>query len=202
MSEAPASKTPPKTPSATKASNDDDTAAAAKARRIKDKIAASNERSSGKAPPRKSAVAKRTPRATGDDRGFLARALDDHPLALLAGSVVLGAVAASLIPASFARRIGSRAFGLAALAGEMGALYGGKALEKGSQAARVGQDRLEDLGESAADYGSEARQKAIELGTLAARRAIDLASEAASNARGTGGGLVKRLGELADRARH
>ena len=188
-------------PNSSKTSNDDD-AAAAKAKRIKDKIAASTERSSGKAPQRAAAKAKPAARSRTDQRNFLTRALDDHPLALLAGSVVLGAVAASLIPASYARKLGSRAFGIAALAGEMSALYGGKALEKGSQAARAGQDRLEDLGESAADYSADARARAIELGTLAARRAIDLATDAASNARGTGGGLVKRLSELADRARH
>ena len=180
------------------ASNDDD--AATKAKRIKDKIAASSARNSGKAPQRHDVTSKQA-RDGADDRNFFARALDDHPLALLAGGVVLGAVAASLIPASFVRKMGSRAFGMAALAGEMSALYGGKALEKGSQAARAGQDRLEDLGESAADYSADARARAIELGTLAARRALDLASDAASNARDTGGGLAKRLGEMADRAR-
>lgn len=180
------------------ASNDDD--AATKAKRIKDKIAASSARNSGKAPQRHDATSKHA-RDGAADRNFFARALDDHPLALLAGGVVLGAVAASLIPASFVRKMGSRAFGMAALAGEMSALYGGKALEKGSQAARAGQDRLEDLGESAADYSADARARAIELGTLAARRAFDLASDAANGARGTGGGLARRLGELADRAK-
>lgn len=180
------------------ASNDDD--AATKAKRIKDKIAASSARNSGKAPQRRDAKSAQE-RKGADDRSFFGRALDDHPLALLAGGVVLGAVAASLIPASFVRKMGSRAFGMAALAGEMSALYGGKALEKGSEAARAGQDRLEDLGESAADYSADARARVIELGTLAARRAIELASEARGNARDTGGGLAKRLGELADRAR-
>jgi len=180
------------------ASNDDD--AVTKAKRIKDKIAASSARNSGKAPPRHDATSGKV-RNGADDRSFFGRALDDHPLALLAGGVVFGAVAASLIPASFVRKMGSRAFGMAALAGEMSALYGGKALEKGGQAARAGQDRLEDLGESAADYSADARSRAIELGTLAARRAFDLASDAASNARDTGGGLAKRLGAMADRAR-
>lgn len=183
-----------------KASNDDDTAAA-KAKRIKDKIAASSARSSGKAPARTGSKPNGGARDAADERSFLTRALDDHPLALLVGSVVLGAVAASLIPASVTRKLGSRVFGLAALAGEMSALYGGKALEKGSQAARAGQDRLEDLGETAADYSADARARAIELGTLAAHRAIELATGAATNARSTGGGLVKRLSDLADRTR-
>lgn len=186
--------------SSPKASNDD--TAAAKAKRIKDKIAASTERSSGKAPPRASARTKAGDSADRGERSLFTRTLEDHPLALLAGSVALGAVAASLIPASITRKLGSRALGLAALVGEASALYGGKALEKGSQAARAGQDRLEDLGESAADHAADARTRAIELGTQAARRAIELATDAASNARGTSGGFIKRLGELADRARH
>lgn len=188
-------------PKTSSASNDDD-AAASKARRIKDKIAASIARSSGKAPSRSGTKPQDAPRSGPDERNLLTRAIDDHPLALLAGGVVLGAVAASLVPASVMRKLGSRAFGIMALAGEMSALYGGKALEKGSEAARAGQERLEDLGESAADYSADARARAIELGTLAARRAIELATDAASNARGTGGGLVKRLGELTDRSRH
>ena len=183
-----------------KASNDDDTAAA-KAKRIKDKIAASSARSSGKALARAGSKPNGGAHDAADERSFLTRALDDHPLALLVGSVALGAVAASLIPASVTRKLGSRVFGLAALAGEMSALYGGKALEKGSQAARAGQDRLEDLGETAADYSADARARAIELGTLAAHRAIELATGAATNARSTGGGLVKRLSDLADRTR-
>ena len=196
-----------------KAFNDD--AAATKAQRIEDKIAASSARSSGRAPARASEKTARASEKTArsspkqhpaardgaDGRSFLTRALDDHPLALLAGGVLLGAVAASLIPASVTRKLGSRMFSLAALAGEMSALYGGKALEKGNQAARAGQDRLEDLGETAADYSADARARAIELGTLAAHRAIELATGAASNARSTGGGLVKRLSDLADRAR-
>ena len=119
-------------PKAAEPLNDDD-AATSKARRIKDKIAASTARSSGKAPARTSANPKTAARSGPDERSFLTRALDDHPLALLAGSVVLGAVAASLIPASFMRKMGSRAFGFAALAGEMSALYGGKALERAAR---------------------------------------------------------------------
>ena len=180
--------------------NDDD-AAATKAQRIKDKIAASSARSSGRAPARTGPKQHRTARDGSDERSFLTRALEDHPLVLLAGGVVLGAVAASLIPASVTRKLGSRVFGLAALAGEMSVLYGGKALEKGSQAAQAGQDRLEDLGETAADYSADTRAKAIELGTLAAHRAIEMATGVAANARSSGGGLVKRLGDLADRAR-
>lgn len=174
-----------------------------KAKRIKAKISASQDRTRGDAAPRKATKTKTAkPRRARDDRNFLDRALDDHPLALLAGSVVLGAIAASLVPASWGRKIGSRALGLAAVAGELGVLYGGKALEASAQAARAGQDRLGDLGETAGEYGADARNRAIELGTLAGRRAIELAQEAADSAREARGGVLKRIGELSDRVRH
>jgi len=176
-----------------------------RAKRIKAKISASQARSRGEASPRKATTKQSKPaksRAKPDQRNYLERALDDHPLALLAGSMVLGAIAASLVPASWGRKIGSRALGLAAVAGEMGALYGGKALEASAKAARAGQDRLEDLGETAGDYRADARKRAIELGTLAGRRAIELAQEAADSAREARGGVLKRIGELSDRVRH
>lgn len=175
----------------------DDTA---KAERIKAKISASQARSQGKAPARKS---PRKPRAGNDNRGNLFdRALDNHPLALLAGSVVLGAIAASILPRSFGSKLAGRALGLAAVAGEIGALYGNKALGAAADGARAGQDKLEDLGETLADHGADARRKAIELGTLAGKRAIELAGVAARNARESGSGAIKALSDLSDRARH
>ena len=180
--------------------NDDD-AAVSKARRIKDKIAASTARSAGKGPARSGSTSGAGHHDGPDNRSLFTRAIEDHPLALVAGGVMFGAIAASLIPASVVRKLGSRAFGLAALAGEMGALYGGKALEKGSEVARAGQEKLEDLGETAADHASDARARAIELGTLAAQRAIELAHEARANARDGRGEIAKRVGAFADRVR-
>ena len=168
--------------------------------RIRKKISASQERNRGKAPPRQ---AKAKPRASRAERGnFFDKALDEHPLALLAGSVVLGAIAASLIPASWGRKLGSRALGLAAVAGEIGALYGTKAWGAAAEGARAGQDKLEDLGETLADHSADARRKALELGTLAGKRALALAGTAADNARATGGSALKALSDLSARARH
>ena len=165
----------------------------AKAGRIRKKISASQARTQGKAKPRKAASKPRAHKSNGGN--FFDRAIDDHPLAMLAGSMVLGAIAASLIPASFARKLGSRALGLAAVAGELGALYGGKALEAAAEGARAGQDRLEDLGETLADQSTDAR-----------RRAAELAAIAAKGARETGGGVLKALSDLRtdlrERVRH
>ena len=164
-----------------------------KADRIRSKISASQARTQGKAKPRTAASRPKTTRSNGGN--FFDRAIDDHPLAMLAGSMVLGAIAASLIPASFARKLGSRALGLAAVAGELGALYGGKALEAAAEGARAGQDKLEDIGETLADQSADARRKAVELAAVAAQ-----------SARETGGGVLKALSDLRtdlrERVRH
>ena len=171
-----------------------------KAERIRSKISASQARSQGKEAARKPAAKPK--RASPDRRSFVDKALDDHPLALLAGSMVLGAIAASLMPAAWGRKLGGRLLGAAALAGELGALYGGKALNAAAEGARAGQDRLEDLGETIADQSVDARRKAVELGTLAGRRAVELAGSAARYARDSGGGAIRALTDLAERVRH
>ena len=178
----------------------DDAPKADKAERIRSKISASQARSRGDAAPRK---AKPTPRkrASGES-GFIEKAMADHPLALLAGSMVLGVIAASLLPRSWGSKLGSRMLGLATVAGELGAVYGTKALSAAAEGARTGQDKLEDLGEVLADQGSDARRKAIELGTLAGKRAIELAGVAAKNARDAGDGAIKAISDLSERARH
>lgn len=178
----------------------------AKADRIRNKISASQARSRGDGSPAKPAAkskrkANGRSRPANDDRTFFARALEDHPLAMLAGSVVLGAVAASLIPASVARRLGGRMLGFAALAGEMGAVYGGKALEKAAEGARASQDRLGDLGETMAEQGSDAGRRAIQLGAAAGRRALELAEAAALRSREASGDALKRIGDLSERVR-
>ena len=164
-----------------------------RADRIRSKISASQARTQGKAKPRKAASKPRARKSDGAN--FFDKAIDDHPLAMLAGSMVLGAIAASLLPASWGRKLASRALGAAALAGELGALYGGKALEAAAEGARAGQDRLEDLGETLADQSAEARRKAAEL-----------AATAAKSARESTGGVLKALSdlrsEIGERVRH
>lgn len=171
-----------------------------KAERIRNKISASQARSRGDAAPRKAKPAPRK-RASGETT-FIDKAIADHPLALLAGSVILGAIAASLMPRSWGSKLGSRMLGLATVAGELGVAYGGKAWGAAAEGARAGQDKLDDLGEVLADQGSDARRKAIELGTLAGKRAIELAGVAARNARDAGDGALKAISDLSERARH
>ena len=171
-----------------------------KAERIRNKISASQARSRGDAAPRKAKPAPRK-RASGET-SFIDKALADHPLALLAGSVILGAIAASLMPRSWGSKLGSRMLGLATVAGELGVAYGGKAWGAAAEGARAGQDKLDDLGEVLADQGSDARRRAIELGTLAGKRAIELATVAVNNAREARSGALKTISDLSERARH
>lgn len=171
-----------------------------KAERIRSKISASQARSRGDGTPRK---AKPTPRqrATGETT-FIEKAMADHPLALLAGSVVLGAIAASLVPRAWGGKLGRRMLGLATVAGELGVAYGTKAWDAASEGTRAGQDKLEDLGEVLADQGSDARRKGIEFGVMAGKRAIELAGVAAKGARDAGDGALKAISDLSERARH
>lgn len=170
-----------------------------KAERIRSKISASQARSRGDAAPRKAKAAPRK-RASGETT-FIDKAIADHPLALLAGSMVLGVIAASLLPRSWGSKLGGRMLGLATVAGELGATYGSKAWGAAAEGARAGQDKLEDLGETLADQSTDARRRAVELGTLAGKRAIELAGVAAKNAREASGGALKALSDLSDRAR-
>ena len=170
-----------------------------KAERIRNKISASQARARGDAAPRKAKSPPRQ-RASGET-SFIEKAVADHPLALLAGSMVLGVIAASFLPRSWGSKLGSRMLGLATVAAELGAVYGTKALSAAAEGARTGQDKLEDLGEVLADQGSDARRRAIELGTLAGKRAIELAGVAAKNAREARGGALKAISDLSDRAR-
>ncbi|QGN53877.1 hypothetical protein [Novosphingobium sp. Gsoil 351] len=171
-----------------------------RAARIRSKIDASQKRVRGEGAPRKAKAAPRK-RASGET-GFIEKAMADHPLALLAGSVVLGAIAASLVPRSWGSKLGSRALGLAAIAGELGATFGSKAWSATAEGARVGQDKLEDLGESLADRSSQAGRKATDLGLLAGKRALELAGLAAKNARDASDSALKAIGDLKTRARH
>ena len=171
-----------------------------KADRIRSKITASQARSRGDAAPRKTRLTPQK-RASGET-SFIEKAIADHPLALLAGSVVLGAIAASLVPRSWGSKLGGRMLGLATVAGELGAAYGSKAWGAAAQGARTGQEKLEDLGEVLADQGNDARHKAVEMAVLAAKRAIELAGIAAKNTREAGDGALKAISDLSDRARH
>lgn len=148
------------------------------------------------APPAPPSPPRPTP---PDPRGLVTKTVQEHPLALLAGSLVLGIVASNLLRASLGRKVGSRLLGAVAVVGELGAKYGNKTLGAAAEAGRSGQDRLSQLGEKVGEEGAEVRRRARELGAEARRRAIALASDAAAEARDKGDNALKRLSKLGRR---
>jgi hypothetical protein len=163
---------------------------------LRQRISASQERSRSR---RKSAAEADGRPVPPDPRGTFERAVEDHPLAMLAGSAILGIVAANLLQRSLGRKIASRVMGIAAVVGELGASYGNKTLEAAAEASRASQERLSKLGEAVAEESAEVRRRAAEMGAQARRKAAELASEAAAEAREAGESAVKRIGKLGGR---
>jgi hypothetical protein len=168
-----------------------------KADRIRDKLLASQARNRGPKSPSGGSDAS----DNAGERTLFRKTLDEHPVALIAGSMILGAVAANLVPAAVRSKLASRLLGLAAIAGEFGASMSSKAWGAAARSAHRSQERLDDLGEKVADQGGHAARRASELGAIASRRALDLAETAAANARDAGQEALKRLGTLSSRGR-
>ncbi|MBA3054625.1 MAG: hypothetical protein FP826_06775 [Sphingomonadales bacterium] len=127
----------------------------------------------------------RPPVDAAPEAGFTNVALG-HPLALVLGGLALGAVAGALLPKSLGRRIGKGAVAAATIAAELGLAYGRQALEKTSEAAREGRQKLGTLGETVGDeiviYGKKAAnsvdlEPARENGMKLARKVRKLTSQ-------------------------
>ncbi|QCI92812.1 hypothetical protein [Novosphingobium sp. EMRT-2] len=123
--------------------------------------------------------------------------VDEHPVAMLAGGILLGALVARAWPKrrSAAKevvdsRLGKRAVALAALGAEIATAYATRAAEAG----REGVARLEDIGGSVGG-------KIAEGGEEARKRAVDLTDVAVSSAREAGETALRRLIEIATRLR-
>jgi hypothetical protein len=174
---------------------------AGKAGQLRDKITTSQSRNRSRAPRKAGAVPASSDEWTPPDtRSVVERTIDDHPLALLAGSLIMGVVAANLLQASLGRRIAGRLLGVIAVAGEYGAKAGSKTLGAAAEAGRSGQERLSRLGDLVAEEGAEVRRRALDLGTQAGRRALTLAEEAAREAREKGSHALGRIGKLGGEA--
>ncbi len=87
----------------------------------------------------------------------------EHPIATVAGGLAIGAILAAIIPGPgrrLSRRMGTRAVSLAALAAELGMTYGSGLLDSAGAAARNGQDRLEDFGDTLGDTARGLKREA------------------------------------------
>ncbi|WP_068076736.1 hypothetical protein [Novosphingobium lentum] len=165
-------------------------------RRVRDRIEAAHERNEA------AAAAQQPPKSR------VRQLAEDHPIAMLAGGIVVGALVARfvpvgrLLPAGLGRKVRRNALSLATVATELAAAYGAgagefaavagaKAADFASEAGREGRERIEDLGEVVSEAGTEAR-----------RRAADFAEVAVNGARGAGVAAMRRVGEIASRVRH
>lgn len=144
--------------------------------RIKDKIAASQERlkPGGPSSPRK---LEPLPDRYPPDR--FSQLAGEYPLLAVAGGLAAGVVIAALLPRAFGRKFSRRALAAATVAGELGLTFGKQAFDAASEASREAREklgeRLEDLGETIDGSTADVRQ-----------RATRAAGTAASNARSTG----------------
>jgi hypothetical protein len=110
------------------------------------------------------------------------KVIEEHPIAALAGGILIGALIARALPRSVARtparKFGKSALSLATVASELAIAYAAKAAEAG----RGGVDRLEDLGGSVGgkvvEGGAEARRVATDIAGIA-RAGFKEASEVA-----------------------
>jgi len=99
------------------------------------------------------------------------KVIEEHPIAALAGGILIGALIARALPRSVARtparKLGKSALSLATMASELAVAYAAKAAEAG----RGGVDRLEDIGGSVggkmAEGGAEARRVATDIAGIA-----------------------------------
>ncbi|MEP5939061.1 MAG: hypothetical protein ABJ239_12100 [Erythrobacter sp.] len=89
-----------------------------------------------------------------------------HPLATMGGAIVVGlAIGAMTKPG---RRLTKRSGVFAALVTDAAIRYGIQAIDKASEVARDGQDRLEDFGDNFSDRARVAKREAAHIAGTAA----------------------------------
>jgi hypothetical protein len=116
--------------------------------------------------------------------------IEQHPMAMLAGGILIGALIASALPrgktrapAKAANTFGKQATRLAAMGAQLATAYAARA----AQAGREGTEKLEDLGEIISDTSGEAKRRTgemadlastalREMSTVALRRAAEIAA--------------------------
>jgi len=124
--------------------------------------------------------------------------VQEHPVAVVAGGLVLGAIVAGALSRrrrSSARDVvaegSSRLSKLAALGAEMAMAYAAKAADVGKD----GIGKIEDI-------GGTVTEKLSEGGAEAKKRASDVADIAMAGARAAGEAAMRRANEIASKIRH
>lgn len=157
---------------------------------------------------RAAARTERAANAASDGGSNVLALMRKHPFATIGGALVVGAIAAQLLPGKMGkgtRKNSRRAFDLAAGAAELALAYGKRASES---AADTGRDSAIKLGHAGHEFGTMASDRlnglAGELGQrlgdssdVARKRGLELAGSAADMARDASALAARKLRELA-----
>ncbi len=145
----------------------------AKRARIKNKIAASEERlrRESETPVRKQFPDRDPPETYRSLAG-------EYPWAVVLGGLAVGVVAAALLPRAAGRKLGRRALAIATVAGELGLAFSKQARDKAGEVGRDGMARLGDLSDSVGENTADLRQRAGHAAGRARSRGLELAGRA------------------------
>jgi ElaB/YqjD/DUF883 family membrane-anchored ribosome-binding protein len=118
----------------------------------------------------------------------------EHPITTVLGGLAIGALIAAVVPGPgrrLRRKASKRGAVMAGILAELASTYGAQLLDGASKAAREGQSRLADLGETVVDSAQRAQR---ETGSLA--------DSAGDTARSIGKSAVRGLRDLRARMAH
>jgi hypothetical protein len=133
------------------------------------------------------AEAGATPEAAADTTVQSVKGLiEQHPIAMLAGGILIGALIASAIPRrrsgapvqTAAGNLGKQASRLAAVGAQLATAYAARA----AQAGREGSEKLEDLGGMISETSGEAKRRTGEMADVAATAFRELSAVALRHA--------------------
>lgn len=130
-----------------------------------------------------------------DARDSATSFVKDHPFATVAGVAAIGlAIGAMTRPGRrYGRQAARRTSALATYASELGLAYAAGLLDTAGDAARVGRDKLEDLGDAAGDSARSLRREASHRAGDTADAARRLTREIGKKAGRTTRGLRSRI---------
>jgi hypothetical protein len=112
--------------------------------------------------------------------------IEQHPVAALAGGILIGALIASALPRrkpDSAAKVAASTFGkqasrLAGIGAQLATAYAARAM----QAGRDGSEKLEDLGEIISETSGEAKRRTSEMADVAATAVRELSAVALRHA--------------------
>ncbi|MFM6932555.1 MAG: hypothetical protein ACKOUT_09970 [Novosphingobium sp.] len=101
----------------------------------------------------------------------------DYPIALIAGGLVLGALAGAMLPRGIGRKLGKGVLTGALMAGELGRSYSAQASQKLGDVGSDGREKVIELGARAQSGGRKAASASREFGIRAARETIKMVAK-------------------------